>query len=305
MSEPPRPSSQPQPATIPLGNGGEYYLPSDGNREPGVVLAAGFLLEADREEPAIREDLRTYVFPFVPWTADFDSWRNEKGVFDFYADDFVPPERPTSKPRTEAERYQAAMDLCILGLRDWARRWRIGSPHVMTVAIHVLKGWVEDNYLGASGAAARGDTWGRSIDFVAYGWSCWPDGNGELWRKSLAARDWKGGPPSFQATIKDRWEPRLETWQEFVERAQHELEQELEIYRFLCDLHLEEHGFKKVPRPKARHHLSWLVQHRICGLTCEEIADRYAEENPQLESSPSAGAVAKAIRRTAAMIELE
>lgn len=67
---------------------------------------------------------------------------------------------------------------------------------------------------------------------------------------------------------------------------------------------LEIRGFKKVPRKAARHHLTWLVQHRVCGLTCEEIADRHAERNPQLESSPTADTVSKAIRRTAAALQL-
>ena len=39
-------------------------------------------------------------------------------------------------------------------------------------------------------------------------------------------------------------------------------------------------------------------------MTCEEIADRHAERNPQLESSPTADTVSKAIRRTAAAIQL-
>ena len=63
-------------------------------------------------------------------------------------------------------------------------------------------------------------------------------------------------------------------------------------------------GFQKVPRKAARHHLSWLIQHRLCGLTCEEIADRHAERNPQLESPPTGDAVSKTIRRTAEALEL-
>ncbi len=54
----------------------------------------------------------------------------------------------------------------------------------------------------------------------------------------------------------------------------------------------------------ARHHLTWLVQHRICGMTCEEIADRHAERDPQLKSPPTGDAVSKAIRRTAVALQL-
>lgn len=36
--------------------------------------------------------------------------------------------------------------------------------------------------------------------------------------------------PAFRATIEDRWEPRLETRQEFVERVQDCLAKKLEQY---------------------------------------------------------------------------
>ena len=39
-------------------------------------------------------------------------------------------------------------------------------------------------------------------------------------------------------------------------------------------------------------------------MTCEEIADRHAERDPQLESPPTGDTVSKAIRRTAAALQL-
>jgi hypothetical protein len=38
--------------------------------------------------------------------------------------------------------------------------------------------------------------------------------------------------------------------------------------------------------------------------SCEEIADRHAERNPELESLPTGDAVSKAIRRAAAALQL-
>ena len=69
------------------------------------------------------------------------------------------------------------------------------------------------------------------------------------------------------------------------------LAQNLEQYFEVSQRHLESHGFKKVPRKAARHHLNWLVQHRVCRLSCKEIADWHAERNPQPES-PGASLVA-------------
>ena len=85
---------------------------------------------------------------------------------------------------------------------------------------------------------------------------------------------------------------------------QDDLARQLEHYLDKSERRLEDLGFQKVPRKAARHHLTWLVQHGLCGLTCEEIADRHAERNPELESPPTGDAVSKAIRRTAAALQL-
>ena len=80
----------------------------------------------------------------------------------------------------------------------------------------------------------------------------------------------------FEAEIHDHWEPRFETRQEFVTRMHDHLTRRLDRYLAAAEPQLEEHGFKKVPRKTARHHLTWLVQQRIFGMSCEAIAERYA-----------------------------
>lgn len=102
----------------------------------------------------------------------------------------------------------------------------------------------------------------------------------------------------------DRWDPRFETRRGFAQRMQDDLARQLEHYLDKSERYLEDLGFQKVPRKAVRHHLTWLVQHRLCKMTCEEIADLHAERNPQLESPPTGDAVAKAIRRTTAVLQL-
>ena len=102
----------------------------------------------------------------------------------------------------------------------------------------------------------------------------------------------------------ERWDPCFETRREFAQRLQDDLARRLEHYLDKSERYLENSGFQRVPRKAARHHLNWLVQHRLCGMTCEEIADRHAERNPELGSPPTGDAVSKAIRRTAAALQL-
>ncbi len=305
MSEPLRPSSQPHPPATLLGDGGDYYIPGEASREPGVVLAAWFLLATDEEAPEVRDSLRSEVFSLLPASIDFELWRDRDGVFDLFADVWSPPERDAEKADTPEGRLREAMLPGVLALRDWARRYGLTSPHLMTVTIEILKSWFVAEILEVAGARLpHQDGWGRRLDFLADGWSASFDGEGEKWRQAFRELPMNGCLPAFRATIEDRWEPRLETRQEFVKRVQDRLAQNLEQYFEVSHRHLENHGFKKVPRKAARHHLTWLVQHRICGMTCEEIADRHAERNPQLESPPTGDAVSKAIRRTAAALQL-
>jgi hypothetical protein len=109
----------------------------------------------------------------------------------------------------------------------------------------------------------------------------------------------------FCLTLTGRWDARLETEQEFKTRMQHRLDGALREYTTTAKVVLEARGYRRVPRKTAGHHLLWLVQYQLSRLTYDEIADRYAAANPQLDSTPAGDAVAKAIRRTAGAMGLQ
>ncbi len=306
MSESLRPSSQPHPSATLLGDGGDYYIPGQAVREPEKVLAAWFFLATETEAPEVRESLRSDVFPLVPRCQPyFQAWRNREGVYDLYADDWVPPEWATVKGDDSSDAAAHRMLPSVLALRDWARRYRLTSPRLMSVAVAVLYDWLREEFDEEVGLEpAPCGRWGQHVDYLAHGWESVPEEQRDLEREVMRKAERNDQLEPFYFAILDRWEPRCETRQEFVKRMEGRLATKLREYLEASEQSLEIRGFKKVPRKAARHHLTWLVQHRVCGLTCEEIADRHAERNPQLESPPTGDAVSKAIRRTAAAIQL-
>ena len=173
------------------------------------------------------------------------------------------------------------------------------------VAVRILLGWQEDEIAERSGKSPLSTTgWGQEFDILANGWESLPDQE----RADLQQIDRCVVPYDplefLWVDLYERWDPRLETRRGFAQRITDDFARQLEHYLDKSERRLEDLGFQKVPRKAARHHLIWLVQHRLCGLTCEEIADRHAQRNPQLESPPTGDAVSKAIRRTAAALQL-
>lgn len=301
VSEPSPPTSRPPKTDIRLGDGGDYYIPGQATREPEIALAAWFFLATETEAPEVRESLRFEVFPLVPRErAYFQLWRNREGVYDFYTDEWVFLEKARAGADGSADPQPNPMLPCILALREWARRFELTSPHLMTVAVEVLLDWLYDEELRESEAPQ--DCWGLQLEFLAHGWSALPDG--EELKEVVRAGRMNDALMPFCTQLTGRWEPRIETRQEFVKRMEERLADDLRQYLTMSEAILETRGFKKVPRKTARHHLTWLVQYRVCELTCEEIADRFAEQNPELRCPPTSDAVSKAIRRTAAWIEL-
>ena len=190
-------------------------------------------------------------------------------------------------------------------MRAWARRFRLTSHPLMEVAVQILYGWEEEEEEEKRGLPPRSTSgWGQDFDILANGWEAVSDQDRQNQQEFKRLTGLSFLPPPFQAKLFARWDPRFEPRRAFAQRMTNDLARQLEDYQSECERHLEDIGFQKVPRKAARHHLTWLVQHRLCGMTCEEIADRYAERNPELESPPTGDTVSKAIRRTAVALEL-
>lgn len=189
----------------------------------------------------------------------------------------------------------------ILALRDWTRRFRLTSPHLVFVAIEALRDWLLDKEM--RDREAPNHRWGLQIEFLAHGWDALPDPND----RSAVRKATEGsvGLFPFCLTLAGRWDAPLETEQEFKVRIRERLESALQQYMTAAKAILKVRGYHRVPRKTAGHHLLWLVQYQLGRLTCDEIADRYSAANPQLDSSPAGDAVAKAIRRTAGAIDLQ
>lgn len=285
-----------------LGDGGDYYHPERYNvRTPEIALAAQFLLATETEAPEVRESLRFEVFPLLPRTdACFLPFRNDQGLYDLYVDDWTPPRPPEDEKQLSLFELDP-MSPVILALRDWARRFRLNSPHLVFVAVEALRDWLLDEEM--RDREAPKDRWGLQVEFLAHGWGALPGPyDKEAVRK---ASEGSVGLFPFCLTLTSRWDARLEAEQEFKVQMRERLESALQQYMTAAKVILEARGYRRVPRKTAGHHLLWLVQYQLQGLTCDAIADRYADSNPQLSSSPAGDAVSKAVRSTAGVLGLE
>lgn len=304
MSDSPRLVPDPPASAARFGDGGDYYRPGLATREPGLVLGAWFFLAAEEELPEIRASLRSEVYERLPEDrSNLYLWRNKEDRWTLYEADWVPPSRAV--PPAGSSWNAHAMLEGVLALRAWARRFRLTSHPLIEVAVLILIGWEENEIAEKDGRQPRSTSgWGQEFDLLANGWESLPDQE----RIDLQEISRWVGPghllEPLWVDLYERWDPRFETRRAFAQRMTNDLARQLEHYLDKSERYLEDLGFQKVPRKAARHHLTWLVQHRICGMTCEEIADRHAERNPQLESPPTGDAVSKAIRRTAAAIQL-
>lgn len=285
-----------------LGDGGDYYHPERHHvRTPELALAAQFLLATESEAPEVRQSLRFEVYPLLPREhVDFRLFQNRDGGHDLYTDDWLPPRPIDGTQLTLFELHP--MSAVILALRDWARRFRLASPRLVEVAVAALQDWLLDEEV--RDLAAPEDRWGLGVEYLAHGWSAYPDPDCE---KTMLRQALKNNLTLFPFTlsIATRWDARLETEQEFKTRMRERLEAKLRAYTAGAKMILEARGYRRVPRKTAGHHLLWLVQYQLNGLTCDAIADAYADANPQLDSSPAGDAVAKAIRRTAGAMSLQ
>lgn len=301
------PNSQDQTARLSthdprLGDGGDYYHPERHQvRTPELALAAQYLLATETEAPDVRQSLRFEVYPLLPRErVDFSLFQNRDGGHDLYTDDWVPPRPIDGRQLTLFELHP--MSAVILALRDWARRFRLTSPYLVEVAVAALQDWLLDEEV--RDLPAPEDRWGLGVEYLAHGWSAYPDPGFE--KTTLRqARSSNLTIFPFTFSIATRWDARLETEQEFKTRMRERLERKLGAYTTSAKMILEARGYRRVPRKTASHHLLWLVQYQLLGLTCDAIADRYAEANPQMDSSPAGDAVAKAIRRTAGAMNLQ
>jgi hypothetical protein len=304
MSDSPRLVPDPPASAARFGDGGDYYWPGLATREPELVLAAWFFLAAEEELPELRASLRSEVYEGLPEDrTDLYLWRNEEDRWRLYEDDWAPPS--WAVPPAGSSREKHPMLEGVLALRTWARRFRLTSHPLIEVAVQILLGWQEDEIAERNGKPPLSTSgWGRDFDILANGWGSLPDQE----RANLQQIDrWvvPYDPLAFLwVDLYERWDPRLETRRGFAQRITDDFARQLQHYLDKSERRLEDLEFQKVPRKAARHHLTWLVQHRLCGMTCEEIADRHAERNPQLESPPTGDAVSKAIRRTAVALQL-
>ncbi len=304
MSDPPRLVPDPPASAARFGDGGDYYRPGLATREPEFVLGAWFFLAAEEELPEIRASLRSEVYERLPEDrTNLYVWRNEEDRWHLFEDDWNPPS--WAAPTTGYLLGSTPMLEGVLALRAWARRFRLTSHPLVEVAVRILNGWEDVEIAERNGRQPPSTSgWGQDFDLLANGW----ESLSEQDRADLREIDRWVGPyhllKPLWVDLYERWDPRFETRRGFAQRMTDHLTRRLDHYLDESERYLEDLGFQKVPRKVARHHLTWLVQHRLCGLTCEEIADRHAERNPQLESPPTGDAVAKAIRRTAAALEL-
>ncbi len=301
------PSSQSQTARTSahdsrLGDGGDYYHPERHHvRTPELALAAQFLLATETEAPEVRQSLRFEVYPLLPRErVNFGLFQNRDGLHDLYTDDWVPPKPIDGRQLTLFDLHP--MSAVILALRDWTRRFRLTSPYLVEVAVAALQDWLLDEEVRE--LQAPNDSWGLGVEYLAHGWNAYPDPHIEKATLRQARKSNMALFP-FICEIATRWDAQLETEQEFKTRMRKRLERALREYTTGAKMVLEARGYRRVPRKTAGHHLLWLAQYQLNGLTCDAIADAYADANPQLDSSPAGDAVAKAIRRTAGAMDLQ
>jgi hypothetical protein len=109
-----------------------------------------------------------------------------------------------------------------------------------------------------------------------------------------------------------RWEPVVETEEEYVAAVRDTFEVELGAYLARVKCELSKAGWSRVPRPRSRArpgdrllHFEWLARYQVTGLTCQQIADRHGRSDERPTEEPvETSAVQRAIQRKASTLGL-
>jgi hypothetical protein len=109
----------------------------------------------------------------------------------------------------------------VLALRDRARRVRLTSPYLLSVAVAVLYDWLGEEFdeeVGLEPAPCGG--WGEDVDYLAHRWDFVPEEQRDPEREFMRKAERNDQPRPFYVATLDRWEPRYEPRQEFVKRME-------------------------------------------------------------------------------------
>lgn len=260
--------------------GAEYYWPDDEDSQVTTTARLVFLARVEDVAPEVVDHLREKVLPLYQEARDNGmtwprraSWERSPSFW---------RRLPKVAERHPDERgYQALMPLYDV-LTSWADTYHLTDEWLLEDALHTLYAWTE---------------WPRLLEVVPERFH--PGGAGSM----VPEMD----PPTLEV---GPWDPTIETWAGFQDRARETFERWLRDYRTAGDAWADDLGLESAPEKRPRKgdplalHWEWVARYQCQGWSYAQIAEHYDKGTKNPSGHSGARNVSRTVRDLADLMGL-